>query len=93
MQHAQKHAIIVMIESIEHQLSAVRNLINLSTDGAPMQRSVVKPAVEPREDVGYLSESEEDELESLLRVDEAAVKGKEQLLADLMGAANVETED
>jgi hypothetical protein len=75
-----------MIESIEHQLSAVRAMINLSDDTPRPPRAPVRPAVEPREDVGYLDDSEEDELAKLLQLD-VETHGKEQLLADLMGAA------
>ncbi len=61
-------------------------MINLSDDTPRPPRAQVRPAVEPREDVGYLDESEEDELAKLLQIDQET-HGKEQLLADLMGIA------
>lgn len=68
MSPQQKHAVIVMIESIEHQLAAVKTLLvsqSAEGEGATAPHRTHKPA----RDDGYLSEAEEAELDKIMEPD------------------------
>jgi hypothetical protein len=68
MSPQQKHVIIVMVESIEHQLAALKSILasQEGDDGRPVGPAAHKSTRMPTGQAPFLDEKEEDALEDML---------------------------
>lgn len=69
MSTQQVHAISVMLESVQQQLGAIKQLVSTLTLSAPAAASPSKRMPDASADITYLSDSEEQQLEDALGVD------------------------
>lgn len=90
MSTQQARAILVMLESVEHQIAAIKQLVSLA-DSEPAGKSRVHKMPQASAETEYLSPSEEQALEQALGMDDGQLNAMVARIAE--AAMGEQTDD